>query len=135
MLYNIKTGYGGVIKRTNREIVILVSSLPRLVELRLPFVFTNSHAYMSESDFFSRLDDLRRHIDWPLLQSRDFKRDPDDPGKLGRYHAEALVHQHLPIQALIGIACYDSATVGAVSEAVAARGLTLPVKALPSWYF
>jgi hypothetical protein len=30
-------------------------------------------------------------VDWPLLQKRDFKRDPDDPAKLERYQAEALV--------------------------------------------
>lgn len=135
MLYNIRTGYGGVIKRTNPEIVILVSSLPTIAQHAIPFVFTNSHAYMSETDFFSRLEDLPQQIDWPLLRSRDFRRDPDDPSKLGRYQAEALVHRHVPVEALLGIACYDPETAGAVSEAVAATDLTLQVKAVPQWYF
>jgi len=134
MLYNIKTGCGGVIERANNEIVILVSSLPGLAQHQIPFVFTNSHAYMNEADFFGDLEDLR-HIDWPLLRSRDFRRDPDDPGKLGRYQAEALAHRHVPVEALLGIACYDVSAEQAVSDAVAASGLTLQVKAVPHWYF
>jgi hypothetical protein len=46
MLLNIKTGYNGIRKRANDEIVILASSLPRLKALRIPFLFTNIHAYM-----------------------------------------------------------------------------------------
>jgi hypothetical protein len=44
MLYNIKTGYRGVQQRRNDEIVILVSSLPKLIEDQITFVFTDQHA-------------------------------------------------------------------------------------------
>lgn len=44
MMQNIHSGWS-VQQRTNDEIVILVSSLYRVVELGLPFVFTNAHAY------------------------------------------------------------------------------------------
>ncbi|WP_371329131.1 DarT ssDNA thymidine ADP-ribosyltransferase family protein [Collimonas sp. OK607] len=43
-----------------------------------------------------------REIDWPLLQRRDFKRDADDPRKMERYQAEALLYRHLPIQGVLG---------------------------------
>ena len=55
MMYNIKTGYGGVTRRENRHIAILVSSVRRLSELSLPFVFTNQHAYTADAEFFARL--------------------------------------------------------------------------------
>src|SRR2546422_9127894 len=71
MLYNIKTGYGGVAQVPNAEIVILVSSLRKVVELGLAFVFTNQHAYPQAAEYFNTLDDLGR-VDWPLLQARNF---------------------------------------------------------------
>ena len=87
--------------------MILVSSLHKVRELGLPFVFTDGHAYVEESEHFDTIEDLDK-IDWNLLSSRDFKRDPDDPGKLVRYQAEALVHRTVPVDALLGIACYDA---------------------------
>ena len=45
MLRNIHTAWGGIQKRSNEEIVILVSSLPHIAALGLPFLFTDSHAY------------------------------------------------------------------------------------------
>ena len=43
MMQNIHSGWS-VQQRSNDEIVILVSSLYRVEELGLPFVFTNGHA-------------------------------------------------------------------------------------------
>ena len=44
MMYNIKTGYGGIRKRSNEEIIILVSSLHRVHQMGVRFVFTDRHA-------------------------------------------------------------------------------------------
>jgi O-acetyl-ADP-ribose deacetylase (regulator of RNase III) len=90
MLYNILTGQGGVPRRGPEEIVILVSSLHRVHALGLPFVFTDMHAYYPWATFHTDLARLDG-IDWPLLQRRDFRRDPDDPARFERYQAEALV--------------------------------------------
>ena len=51
----------------------------------LPFVFTDQHAYAAGTEYFSDLAGLPR-VDWPLLQSRNFKTDDADPGKQLRYH-------------------------------------------------
>lgn len=133
MMQNIHSGWS-VQQRTNDEIVILVSSLYRVVELGLPFVFTNAHAHPNWTDYYSDLADLDR-IDWSILQRRDFKRDPDDPRKMERYQAEALIHHHLPITGLLGIMCHTDAMKVRIEADVAARGLTLPVHARPKWYF
>ena len=50
MLRNIHTGWGGIQKRPNEEIVILVSSLHHIARLGLPFLFTDSHAYYQWAD-------------------------------------------------------------------------------------
>ncbi len=55
MLYNIKTGYQGLAKRPMSDIVIVISSLPSLVRMGIPFVFTDRHAYLQMASFFSDL--------------------------------------------------------------------------------
>ena len=128
------TGWGGIRQRRNEEIVILVSSLHRVKELGLPFLFTDSHAYYRWANYFDDLARLDR-IDWPLLQRRDFRRDPDDPAKFERYQAEALVHRHCPLQALLGIVSYTDGVKADIERRMAAQGLALPVHTRPGWYF
>src|SRR5215471_4005699 len=54
MLLNIKTGWNGIQKRPMSEIAIIASSLPRLAQDGVPFVFTDRHAYLrSADDMFS----------------------------------------------------------------------------------
>lgn len=134
MMKNIHSGRGGVQQRTNDEILILVSSLYRLRELGLPFVFTDSHAYYQWANYYSELTDLDK-IDWPLLQRRDFKRDADDLAKFERYQAETLIYQHCPVDALLGVMCYTSALQQTIQKQIQSRGLSLQVHARPSWYF
>lgn len=134
MLRNIHTGWGGIQKRENHEIVILVSSLHHIARLGLPFLFTDGHAYYQWANFYDDLADLDK-IDWPLIQRRDFKRDPEDLAKFERYQAEALIHQCLPVSALLGIVCYAVNVKHGIDQEIQARSLSLSVYARPEWYF
>lgn len=134
MMYNIYTGRGEVPKRNNEEICILVSSLPRVDAMGLRFVFTDRHAYPPLARYFNGLAQLSE-IDWPLLQARNFKRNPDDPAQIERYQAEALVYGHLPTSALLGIICYTDGVKTMIESQVQAKGLTLDIRAMPGWYF
>ena len=134
MMYNIHTGRGGVTYRRNDEIIMLVSTLHRVQELGHSFVFTDRHAYPVATEYFNDIAKLDR-IDWPLLQARNFKRNPDDPLQIERYQAEALIHQHLPVTALIGVICYTDAIRLSIEQELQTRGLTLSVNAMTGWYF
>jgi hypothetical protein len=134
MLYNIKTGYNGIRRCENREIAMLVSSLPRLKRDSVSFLFTDRHAYLQAAQFYSDLRELC-NVDWTILQRRDFKRDVDDLEKVERYQAEALVHRHLPTRSLVGVVCYDDATVASVHRLVESAGAELRVVPRPEWYF
>lgn len=134
MLLNIKTGNGGVQQRPNDDIVILVSSLITLEELGIPYVFTDRHAVLAAARFFSQRADLD-HVDFGLLQRRDFRRDQNDPGKFERYQAEALAHRHLPLEALMGVACYSEAVRQEVEAAISSAGVGVKVVVRPDWYF
>jgi len=132
MLLNIKTGRG-VPQRPMEEIIILGTSLPHLQELDIPFVFTDRHAYLKTAQFSSDLDDLD-WIDWDMLRRRDFKRDPEDPMKFERYQAEALIHRHLPIDALQGVFCYNAEVGERITRRVEKCGVDLKVVVRPKWY-
>jgi hypothetical protein len=134
MMRNIQTGWGGIQRRRNDEIVILVSSVPHVLQLGHTLVFTDSHAYYLWANFFSDPADLDK-IDWDLLQRRDFKRDDNDPAKMERYQAEALVHEHLPVSGLVGIVCYTQDVRQNIEREIEARELSLPVHVRTGWYF
>jgi len=134
MLFNIKTGWGGMPRVTNEEIVILISSLHKIAQRSIHFVYTNQHAYPVMAEYFNDLARLDQ-IDWAILQRRDFKHDPDDPGKKERYQAEALIHRHLPVDALAGIVCYNQETKGFVETELKARRIDLQTVAKNTWYF
>ncbi|MGE7993330.1 type II toxin-antitoxin system toxin DNA ADP-ribosyl transferase DarT [Pseudomonas sp. NPDC089554] len=133
MMKNIHSGWG-VQQRRNEEIVILVSSLYHLQSMKLGFIFTDAHAYPDWTGYYSDLKHLDK-IDWGLLQNRDFKRDPDDPRKMERYQAEALIHGHVPVAGLLGVVCYNEAVKRRVDQEVQKLKLNLPVHARPGWYF
>jgi hypothetical protein len=134
MLYNITIGYGGIRKRGNDEIVIFASSIHALVKSKIQFLFADRHAYLAAAQFYSEIANLDE-IDWPLLQQRDFKRDPEDPGKLERYQAEALVYQQLPVAAILGLVCYSDSVASTLKAHLAKRDIAVDVATRPSWYF
>jgi len=134
MMYNIKTGWGGITKRQNEDIVIFVSSLWRLQEEAVEFVFSDRHAYLEAAEFYDSADRLDQ-IDWEILQQRDFKRDPNDPAKVERYQAELLAHAHVPVRALLGLACYNASSNATIAADMKATGVTLRSVTAPSWYF
>lgn len=133
MMKNIHSGRN-VRQRKNEEMVILVSSVHRVLELGLPLIFTDAHAFPSWSNYYNDVAHLRE-IDWPLLQRRDFKRDADDPRKMERYQAEALVFQYLPIEGVLGIICYTEELKHRIEQQIQVRSLTLPVHVRTGWYF
>lgn len=134
MLYNIVTGHG-VTQQSREDIVVLVSSLPHLQQLGFPFLFTDRHAYLTNAEFSSRLEDLAEFIPWELLQAKDFGRDPEKPEKTDRYQAEALIHHHLPASALLGIGAYTDEVRAAIETQTVAHGLPLKVVTRPNWFF
>lgn len=135
MLLNIKTGYGGIQRRENREIAILVSSLPRLDELGVPYVVADRHAYLNVARFFRDRDGLAG-LPWADWQQQYFKRDLENPERFERYQAEALVHRELPVQALLGVVVYTDRVKGQVEQWAADAGAdNVAIHVRPRWYF
>jgi ssDNA thymidine ADP-ribosyltransferase, DarT len=121
-------------KAAEWDIVIMVSSLHRLTEENIKWLFTDRHAYLQAAQFYDSIEALDV-IDWPMLRERNFRRDPNRPDSFERYQAEALVYGHLPIKALLGLVCYDDVTSSQLRKHIAQRGSELKVVTRPKWYF
>lgn len=134
MFFNIHTGYNGIEKLENREIVCLVTSLPELQKRRIPFVFTDRHAYEKTALFFNELTDLKV-LPWKQLQETDFQRDQEFPLKISRYQAEALVHRRMAVDALMGIGCYTSEVREELMSMCEKVCPDMRVVLRPGWYF
>lgn len=69
------------------------------------------------------------------MNKRDFKRDADDPGKLLRYQAEAMVKGQLPLHKIRGLVCYNEEIKEELTRQASLQNLELNIKVLPKWYF
>ena len=134
MLYNIRTGWSGIPQLPMSDIAIFVSSVRRLEELGLAFVLCDRHAYLGAAELANAASGLER-VDWKILRARDFKRSLADPGKVERYQAEALVYRHLPLGAILEIACYSQIERARLQNELTARSLSLKLTVRPEWYF
>lgn len=134
MLYNIHTGRGDVARVSNADIVILVSSVHRIIDLGLPYVFTDRHAYTVTAKYYNEPVSLKE-VDWNLIQNRNFRRDENDPEKVERYQAEALIHQHVPVEALLGAVCHNEQVMKELQEQSVKLGTKFDIRCLPQWYF
>jgi hypothetical protein len=133
MLLNIKTGHG-VDPIPMEDIVMIVTSLHRLAEGDIPFVLTDRHAYLRAANYTNDLRGLDL-IPWRQLQESDFKRSEGDPSRIERYQAEALVHRHLPLNCIIGMACYDEPSRRRIEAELTRRQLEMRLVADPHRYF
>lgn len=131
MLYNIKTGHNGIPRKPIEDIVILVSSLHKLRDVGVPFVFSDRHAYLKTALFSDNLGDLDR-IDWATIQERNFRK--DNLERFEKYQAEALVYKTVPLAALNGVVCYNDNRRIELQRAADIAGATVNIIARPGWY-
>jgi ssDNA thymidine ADP-ribosyltransferase DarT-like protein len=107
MLYRISRGTvrceGG-----ERSVVYLVSSVEKLRELHLPFVFSDGHGLPAITRWYDDPADLDR-LDWEAILSRFWFDTDEDPDRCRRKQAELLVYRSLPWSALLGIGVIDEA--------------------------
>ncbi|MBV8414535.1 MAG: DUF4433 domain-containing protein [Verrucomicrobia bacterium] len=134
MLYQIHTRQVEGCTAVQKDLVFLVSSLQKFQERRTPFLFTDGHALMVNTNYFDSLADLNK-LDWITIRSKDFRRRMDDLDRTRRYQAECLVYNCVPVDALVGIACFDANCLNDIEDKIKPSGNAIPVKVKRNWYF
>jgi len=134
MLYVIYKGNDPeVIATPQEEIIYLVSTFGKLDELGLQYVFTDRHAQLDYAKFFSSSKDLGK-LNWELIKTHEWGRQYG-PDRKEIKQAECLVYKHLPVEAIIGIGCYNDRIAGKVREIVSSYNVNIETKVKNNWYF
>lgn len=97
MLYTIERRNTPDYQEGQERIIHLVSSVETVQNAQPPlrWLFTDGHADMEYSEFFSNIDDLDK-VDWPLMTARFWNDTANDGDRKRRRQAEFLVHEFFP---------------------------------------
>ena len=108
MLYVIQKGYNSVQVTPAKDIVYCLSSVQKVVDHGLPFVFTDGHAVDGFSGFYEQKDlpDIDKILDKEAINATYWHKD-DDLDLKRRKEAEFLVETDIPTTAIIGWLVYN----------------------------
>ncbi|MXY10418.1 MAG: DUF4433 domain-containing protein [Acidimicrobiaceae bacterium] len=135
MLYIISQGDVPTYSGGQDEIVYLVTSVEKVVEEGLSFVFTDRNAALRIADYGDDLEDLDDYVDWDLMEGRMWNNTYEEPDRQERRMAELLVHDHVPWSAFIGVAARNDNKCRQAEHALSSVGIEIPVRPRPGWYF
>ncbi len=117
------------------KIVYLVTSIDKVVEEHLRFVFTDRNATLFAARYGDDLKDLDDYVDWELMEARMWNNTDEEPDRMERRMAEFLVHDHVPWSAFIGVATRNDKWCQQARRLLASVGSEIFIKPRPDWYF
>lgn len=134
MLYLIHKGNVPDFTGTQGELVYLVSTVEAIADRRIPFVFTDRHAKLEYAEFRNSINELDI-VDWDVIHSDTWNNTPQFNDRKEKKQAEFLVHQHVPLECILGIGVYDNTMHQTVGGMVADSGKNIPVGIRQTWYY
>lgn len=107
MLYVIQNGYNNTIKVRPNEIIYCATTIQKIIDANIDYVYTDGHACDGFTEFYSPNDmtKINEQIDFEALvarywtESRDLKR---------KKEAEFLIKQDLEYENIVAFGTYDS---------------------------
>lgn len=126
MLLNIKTGYRGIRKRSQSEIIYLCTHIETIIKRCPEWCFTDGHAKDKLTAYYNQLDGLAL-IDWDTVTNKYWSSTPEDPDKMRRKQAEFLVRTHVPTTCLSGAIVHDEAAEAKTRGIMNSVGIILPI--------
>jgi hypothetical protein len=118
MLFVIQKGYNGVKVTRPEEVVYCVSSVQRILDNKLDFVFSDGHAVDRLSTIYYPKDakTIDIIIDKKAIESKYWK-DDNDLDLKRRKEAEFLIAEDIPVKAILGYYVYNSIAKETLLEA------------------
>ncbi len=110
MLYVIQKGFNNVKSTSAEKIVYCVTSIEKIINHNLDFIFSDGHSIEKFTSFFDKLNvnDIDKLIDLKAIESKYWK-DDNDLDKKRRKEAEFLVLNDIPKDAILGFVVYNEA--------------------------
>ena len=116
------------------SIVYIVSSAQLVEANHLPFVFTDGHAIMYFSRYYSGCNNLH-NVDWQIMRATYWMDTNDDNDRKRRRMAEFLVHDRFPLQLATELAVHDNKMAKHVGVILREAGISIQVEVKPQWYY
>ena len=134
MLFRIATKWNVPRSDGEEPLVFMATTMGTVMDLGLPFVFTDGHPIAAFTDYF---DDPAQvsEIDWALMLQRDWNNTNEDPDRQRRRQAEFMVYKSLPLSAIVAMAARSDRIAARATEIVTTLGYTLTVAVRPDWYY
>lgn len=109
MLYVIQKGFNLVSPTPAENIVYCISSIQKVIDNNLEFIFTDGHAVNGFSTQYTvtNINDIDTIIDWKAVRSQYWSDDGNDLDKKRRKEAEFLVLGDIPINSILGYVVYN----------------------------
>jgi len=109
MLFVIQNGLSNVNPTAPDDIVYCITSVEKIIEHGLPYIFTNGHAVDGLTELFgiNEIDYLQDIIDKQAISAKYWK-DENDLDLKRRKEAEFLVEADIPITAILGYVVFNS---------------------------
>ena len=108
MLYVIQNGFNGVKTNNPENIIYCVTSVQKIVDLGVDFIFTDGHAIDRLSSQYSNVDivNIDNFVDWKAIKAK-FWIDENDLDLKRRKEAEFMVSGDIPYASLLGFIVYN----------------------------
>jgi len=134
MLYVISRGGVENYSEGQQPILHLVSSAETVLTAGLPFTFTDGHAEMYISRFFTDLCDIDQ-IDWKIMENPIWRDTLQDGDRKRRRQAEFLVYQFFPFDLIESIGVINQTMAQQVNGLLQLLAKKPAVQLMPSWYY
>jgi hypothetical protein len=131
MLYVIQKGFNGVSTISPEKIVYCMSSVQKIIDLDLDFIFTDGHAVNALSSFYLHKDapNIDTLLDFAAIKAQWWN---DDLDLKRRKEAEFLIGNDIPSEAIIGYVVYnDNAQTQLLNSGI----LSGKIAVRPNFYF
>lgn len=108
MLYVVQNGFNMVAPTPAENIVYCITSVQKIIDHQLNFVFTDGHAVDGFTSQFTTqdIDNLDNILDWKAIKAK-YWRDDNDLDLKRRKEAEFLVSGDISINAILGYLVYN----------------------------
>lgn len=117
MLYVIQRGFNGVNKTYPENIIYCVTSIAKIIDSEIDFMFTDGHAIDSFSTEYSKdqIKKIDNILDYNAINAVVWI-DEIDLDKKRRKEAEFLLSQDLPASHILGYICYNESAKSKLLE-------------------
>ncbi|GAA1447082.1 DUF4433 domain-containing protein [Nocardiopsis tropica] len=138
MMFSISKGNVPSYKGGTARLIYLVTTLERLHELGHRPVLTDRNAALNYTEYRvfdppDLIDD--DFIDWGLMSQNYWNNTLDEPQRMERRMAEALVHERVSWEAITMIGTRSQVVADEVLAILAVTQSDVPVHIQPDWYF